>query len=89
MSSIPLVHIVGAGPSGLLLARLLEQHHVPVVVYERESGPDARSQGGTLDLHEDTGLLALKEAGLLEEAQKYMRSGQAEAIKIIDKEGKV
>jgi len=32
---------------------------------------------------------ALKEAGLLEKAEGQMRRGEAEAIKIIDREGKV
>lgn len=87
--TIPTVSIIGAGPSGLLLARLLQLNDIPVVVYEREVSADARVQGGTLDLHEDTGLAALKAAKLDAEAERYMRGGEAEAMKIIDKDGKV
>lgn len=44
--------IIGAGPSGLLLARYLELHRIPVVIYERDSSPTHRPQGGSLDLHD-------------------------------------
>ncbi|WVQ67830.1 uncharacterized protein L199_006035 [Kwoniella botswanensis] len=88
MTSIRPIVIVGAGPSGLLLAKYLEQNHVPVVVYESDPHADYRPQGGTLDLHEDTGLLALKETGLLGEARGMMRS-EGEAMKVVDKTGKI
>lgn len=88
-TTTPSVSIIGAGPSGLLLARYLQQHKVPVKIYEREASASARGQGGTLDLHEDTGLEALKQTGLLEEAERHMRGGEAEAMKIIDRDGKV
>ncbi|WWC89498.1 uncharacterized protein L201_004422 [Kwoniella dendrophila CBS 6074] len=80
--------IIGAGPSGLLLAKYLEQNEIPVVVYEGDPSPDYRPQGGSLDLHEETGLLALKETNLLEDAQKLMRS-EGEAMKVVDKTGKI
>lgn len=89
MTSLPVVHIIGAGPSGLLLARYLQQHNIAVTIFERESSRDARTQGGTLDLHEDTGLNALSASGLLKAAERYMRSGEAEAMKIMDRDGKV
>lgn len=80
--------IIGAGPSGLLLARYLELHRIPVVIYERDSSPTHRPQGGSLDLHDETGLKALKETGLLDEAKWYMRA-EGEAMKIVDKSGKI
>jgi len=67
------VAIVGGGPAGLTLARLLQMHHVEVTVYERDANRDVRVQGATLDLHEGTGLEALKRAGLLDEFYKYHR----------------
>ncbi len=61
------IAIVGAGPGGLTCARILQRHGLAVTVYDRETGPGARDQGGTLDLHADDGQLALREAGLLDE----------------------
>ncbi|MEU4746238.1 FAD-dependent monooxygenase, partial [Actinosynnema sp. NPDC023658] len=61
------ISIVGAGPGGLTCARILQRHGLAVTVHDRETGPDARDQGGTLDLHADDGQVALREAGLLDE----------------------
>lgn len=60
------ISIVGAGPGGLTCARILQRHGLAVTVHDRESGPDARNQGGALDLHANNGQLALREAGLLD-----------------------
>ncbi|MEV8476288.1 NAD(P)/FAD-dependent oxidoreductase [Streptomyces sp. NPDC051173] len=61
------ISIIGAGPGGLTCARILQQHGIAVTVHDRDPGPDARNQGGTLDLHADNGQTALREAGLLDE----------------------
>ncbi|GAB3801075.1 NAD(P)/FAD-dependent oxidoreductase [Spirosoma humi] len=60
------VAILGAGPVGLTLARLLQQKGVDVIVYERDKDAGTRVSGGTLDLHKGSGQDALQEAGLLE-----------------------
>ena len=60
------ISIIGAGPGGLTCARILQRHGIAVTVHDRDAGPDARDQGGTLDLHADNGQIALREAGLLE-----------------------
>jgi tetracycline resistance monooxygenase len=60
------VAIIGAGPVGLTMARLLQQNDVDVTVYERDKDPQARIWGGTLDLHKRSGQEAMKKAGLLE-----------------------
>ncbi len=58
------IAIVGGGPGGLMLARRLQSAGAPVVVYERDPNAAFRLQGGSLDLHADTGQRALREAGL-------------------------
>ena len=60
------IAIVGGGPGGLTLARLLQMRGADVVVYERDQSRSARVQGSALDLHETSGLAALEEAGLMD-----------------------
>ena len=47
------VAIVGAGPGGLILARLLQMAGTRVRVYERDLSPTARVQGATLNINEE------------------------------------
>jgi len=82
----PRIAIIGAGPGGLTLARLLYLHGIQVTIFEREANFLQRQQGGTLDLHEDAGLLALREAGLMEEFLKIARY-EDQGSKLFDKEG--
>ena len=84
MSPPPRIAIIGAGPSGTTLARLLTLSSIPVTVFEGETSIDVRSQGGTLDLHTATGLTALRAAGLYEKYQKHARY-DGEAINLMDK----
>ena len=60
------IAIVGGGPGGLTLARLLQQSGVLVSVYERDQSRSARVQGSALDLHEGSGIAALEAAGLMD-----------------------
>ncbi|UUF13287.1 MULTISPECIES: FAD-dependent oxidoreductase [Flavobacterium] len=60
------IAIIGAGPVGLTMARLLQQNGIDVTVYERDKDPKARIWGGTLDLHKGSGQDAMQKAGLLE-----------------------
>ena len=80
------IAIIGAGPAGCMLARLLQQskHDIGVTMFEGEGDVDFRAQGGTLDLHEKTGQAALKAGGLFDEFLKYARY-DGEALKICDK----
>ena len=60
------IAIIGGGPGGLTLARLLQLKGAAVKVYERDFSRDVRVQGATLDLHTESGLLALEKAGLID-----------------------
>lgn len=53
-------------------------------VYERDYGKDARVQGATLDLHEESGLEALRRAGLLDAFYENYRP-DAGRVRILDK----
>lgn len=84
----PRVVIVGAGLSGLVCARVLQLHGVPVTIFELDTSAAARQQGGSLDIHTDTGQRALKEAGLYEEFLDHVHAG-GEAMRLLDKTGHV
>lgn len=67
--------IVGGGPGGLTLARLLQLQGVNVKVYERDLNASARVQGSPLDLHETSGLAAIHKAGLFGEFKNNFMPG--------------
>jgi 2-polyprenyl-6-methoxyphenol hydroxylase-like FAD-dependent oxidoreductase len=81
------IAIIGAGPAGCMLARLLKYRagdDIGITIFESEKSINYRSQGGTLDLHVRTGQLALREAGLYDEFLKHARF-DGEAISLADK----
>lgn len=82
------VAIVGAGPAGLTLAKLLQRASIKCNVFERDVDRRAKNRGGCLDLHADSGQLALKEAGLLEEFKKLARP-EGETLRIFSSDGTV
>jgi len=69
------IAIVGGGPGGLTLARLLQLQNVNVKVYERDIDKHARVQGSPLDLHEKSGLAAIRKADLFEDFKKNYMPG--------------
>jgi 2-polyprenyl-6-methoxyphenol hydroxylase-like FAD-dependent oxidoreductase len=81
------IAILGAGPSGLLLARLLEVNNIDYVVFERDTHSSSIGQGGTLDIHEKSGQAALKEAGLIDQFEATARY-DAQHFEIVDQYGK-
>lgn len=80
------VAIIGAGPVGLTMAKLLQQGGATATIYERDVNAAARIWGGTLDLHKKTGQLALKKAGLLDQ---YFALSIAMGIKFADHTGTI
>ncbi len=78
------IAIVGGGMAGLTLARLLQMKNADINVYERDFNRNIRVQGSTLDLHEGTGLEAMKRAGLLDEFYKHHRP-EASKLVLADK----
>lgn len=82
----PSIAIIGAGLGGLMLARVLHVNGIAATVYEAEAGPDARRQGGMLDIHANNGQLALKDAGLYQEFESLIHRG-GEEMRIMTSDG--
>lgn len=82
------IAIVGGGPGGLTLARLLQMNGAAVQVYERDLDKHARVQGATLDLHTDSGLKALEKAGLMDAFRANYRPG-ADKTRIVDQDAQI
>ena len=80
------IAIIGAGPVGLTMAKLSQQNDIDVTVYERDTGPQARIWGGTLDLHKSSGQEAMKKAGLL---QTYYDLALPMGINFADEKGNI
>ncbi|OAQ58699.1 salicylate hydroxylase protein [Pochonia chlamydosporia 170] len=65
----PRIAILGGGPGGLTLGRLLYKNGVPVTIYDLRDKPtweDLSKPCGMLDLHQESGISSLRECGLYE-----------------------
>lgn len=71
-----------------MLASLCQRKNLPYTVLEADDSGHARTQGGSLDIHANSGQLALKEAGLLDAFMCKSRI-EREAIKLLSLEGNV
>ncbi|MFI6562050.1 FAD-dependent oxidoreductase [Streptomyces sp. NPDC050534] len=82
------ITVVGAGLGGLTLARVLHAHGIEAAVFDLDASPAARTQGGMLDIHDDSGQVALRAAGLYERFRTLVHPG-GEATRVLDKDAVV
>jgi 2-polyprenyl-6-methoxyphenol hydroxylase-like FAD-dependent oxidoreductase len=82
------IAIIGGGLGGLTAAAVLHKRGIQATVLELEPSSQSRTQGGMLDIHEDTGQRALKAAGLHDEFLTLVHSG-GESMRIMDRSGTV
>ncbi len=84
----PRIAIIGGGPGGLTLARILQTRGIATTVFERENDPDERPQGGTLDLHPESGQVAVQLAGLDEQFRAIARY-EDQGMRRLNKAGQI
>ena len=82
------VAIVGAGLGGLTLACVLRTGGVDAAVFDLDADRHARTQGGMLDIHEESGQSALRAAGLYQDFLALVMPG-GEAMRILDRHADV
>lgn len=82
------VGIIGGGPGGLMLGLLLQQQGFEVSIYEKAGLEVNRDRGGSLDIHEESGQLPLKETGIIDRFRDLARF-EGEDTRVLDKNGKV
>jgi len=71
-----------------MCARILQLHGIDATAYDIDSAVDSRDPGGTLDLHADSGQIALEDAGLMDAFMALARlEGQAKSR--LDPQGNV
>ncbi|MCJ1359964.1 MAG: hypothetical protein MMC33_009967 [Icmadophila ericetorum] len=87
----PRIAIVGGGPSGLALGQLLHQNGIRATIYElraKSTQEELAKPSGMLDLHEESGLTAMRECGLWDGFQVAV-GDWSESMRVINSDGVV
>ncbi|OCK98814.1 salicylate hydroxylase [Cenococcum geophilum 1.58] len=87
----PRIAIVGGGPSGLALGQLLHQRGIRATIYElraKSTQEELAKPSGMLDLHEESGLTAMRECGLWNGFQAAV-GDCSESMRVINPDGVV
>jgi 2-polyprenyl-6-methoxyphenol hydroxylase-like FAD-dependent oxidoreductase len=71
-----------------VLARVLRVHGVEAALFDLDASAGTRTQGGMLDIHDDSGQEALRAAGLHEEFLRRVHPG-GQAVRVLDRYGTV
>lgn len=85
----PKIAIVGGGPAGLTMGALLHKHRVPFTIFEFRPKPteaELAIPSGMLDLHEGSGLDAVRDCGIYDEFVQ-MTGECSEQYKVADISG--
>lgn len=87
----PRIAIVGGGPSGMALGQLLHQRGIRAIIYElrpKATQEELAKPSGVLDLHEESGLTAMRECGLWDGFQAAV-GDCSESMRVINPDGAV
>jgi 2-polyprenyl-6-methoxyphenol hydroxylase-like FAD-dependent oxidoreductase len=90
-SQEPRIAIIGGGPAGLTAGVLLHKHGIPFTIFELRHKPTVEELAqpiGMLDLHEESGLTAIRECALFDEFVP-LTGDCAEMMKLSDKDGNI
>jgi 2-polyprenyl-6-methoxyphenol hydroxylase-like FAD-dependent oxidoreductase len=86
----PRIAIIGGGPAGLTAGALLHKHGIPFKIFELRQKPAIQElvPTGMLDLHEESGLAAIKKCDLFDDFMPLTGDCTPE-MRISDKDGNI